>query len=216
MLAYSGAFGLTTGMYFVGRSVETQLMILFPVWALCLSLVAWTTGRALREASVGRREMTRLLLPAAAALIGFGVMVSAIARVSPPWRQVSRLEGAGQAAYDTPNAQRFIETHSAPGDRVLVIGTPVDHRLADRAGVVNVSPLNSFIALVSANEADRSLDQLSQEGGDQVFEAVTAPSRINPFWRGIPEFAEILRRRGYQLEMQDPSSGLRLWRRSAT
>jgi hypothetical protein len=213
MLAYSGALGLTTGMYFVGRSVETQLMILFPVWSLCLSLLAWTAASALREASVGRRAITRLLLPAIAALIGFGVMVSAIDRVSPPWRQVNRLVNGRQAAYDTPNAQRFIEAQSSPRDRVLIIGTPVDHRLASRAGVVNVSPLNSLIALVSAEEADRSLDQLQDEGGDAVFEAVTAPSAINPYWRGIPEFAEILRRRGYRLVTRDPSSGLRLWRR---
>jgi hypothetical protein len=216
MLAYSGTFGLTTGLYFVGRSAEIQLMILFPVWALCLSLVAWTSARALREASAEGRRLTRLLLPAAAALIGFGVMVSAIDRVSPPWRQVSRLDAGGRAAYDTPNAQRFIEAHSAPGDRVLVIGTPVDHRLADRAGVVNVSPLNSFIALVSADEADRSLDQLREEGGDAVFEAVTAPSAMIPYWAGIPGFAEILRRRGYRLAMRDPSTGLRLWRHAGT
>jgi hypothetical protein len=95
----------------------------------------------------------------------------------------------------------------------LVVGTPVDHRLADRAGVTNVSPLNSLIALVSADEADRSLDQLQDEHGTEVFEAVTAPNPINPLIR-IPEFATILNRRGYRLVEQDPSTGLRLWRRS--
>jgi len=214
MLAFAGAFGLTTGMYFVGRSIQIQLMILFPVWAFCLALVAWTAGRALRDAGAERRRLTRLLVPAAAALIGFGVMISAIDRVSPPWRQVSRLEAGGRAIYDMPNAQRFIEAHTDPGDRVLVIGTPVDHRLADRAGVVNVSPLNSYIALISDDEADRSLDQLRDEGGDEVFEVVTGPNSINPFLRPIPEFAAILTRRGYRLVEQDPNSGMRLWRRA--
>jgi hypothetical protein len=213
MLAYSGTFGLGTGMYFVGRSAEIQLMILFPVWAFCLALVAWIAARSLRSARGDRLRLRRLLLPAAAALIGFGVMVSAIERVSPPWRQVSRLENGGRAVYDTPNAQRFIEAQTQPGDHVLVIGTPVDHRVADRAGVVNVSPINDFIALVSADEADRSLDQLEDEGGNEVFESVTAPAANNPFPITIGEFATILRDRGYRLVEQDPSSGLRLWRR---
>ncbi|MDX6607455.1 MAG: hypothetical protein QOD14_1995 [Solirubrobacterales bacterium] len=211
MLGFSGAFGLITGMYFVGRSIELQLMILFPVWSFSLALVAWSAAGALRSARADRGRLVRLLLPAAAALIGFGVMVSAIDRVSPPWRQVSRLEEGGGGAYDLLNAQRFIESHTQPGDHVLVIGTPVDHRLADRAGVTNVSPLNSLIALVSSAEADRSLDQLQAEHGTEVFETVTAPNPINPLTR-IPEFATILRQRGYHLVEQDPSSGLRLWR----
>ena len=78
---------------------------------------------------------------------------------------------------------------------------------------VPLSPINDFIALVSANEADRSLDQLEDEGGHEVFESVTAPAANNPFPITIGEFATILRDRGYRLVEQDPSSGLRLWRR---
>ena len=32
MLAFSGIFGLATAMYFVGRSSQFQLMLLFPPW----------------------------------------------------------------------------------------------------------------------------------------------------------------------------------------
>jgi hypothetical protein len=212
MLAYSGAFGLVTGMYFVGRSVMFQLMILFPVWGLCLALVAWTAAHALRAARGDRNRLRRLLIPATAGLIGLGVMIAAIARIPAPWSQIGRLSGSGRAVNDTPNAQRFIESHTSPGEKVLVIGTPLDHRLADRAGVANVSPLNGFISLISPAEADRSLDQLEDEGGTEVFEAVTAPSAINPSLFKIPEFGTILRERGYRLVEQDPSSGLRLWR----
>ena len=35
MLAFSAIFGLVTGMYFVGRSSQFQLMLLFPAWGLC-------------------------------------------------------------------------------------------------------------------------------------------------------------------------------------
>jgi hypothetical protein len=212
MLAFSGAFGLISGMYYVGRSNELQLMILFPVWSLCLALVAWSAAGALRSARGETERLRRLLLPAAAALIGFGVMVSAIYRVSPPWRQVSRIQETGPSSYDLSNAQRFIESRTQPGDRVLVLGTPVDHRLADRAGVTNVSPLNSLIALISSNEAERSLDQLQDEHGTDVFEAVTELNAINRF-NPIPEFAAIMRQRGYRLIERDPSTGIRLWRR---
>jgi hypothetical protein len=212
MLAFAGAFGLISGMYYVGRSNELQLMILFPVWSLCLALVAWGAAGALRSARGDTVRLRRLLIPAAAALIGFGVMVSAIYRVSPPWRQVRRIQETGPSSYDLPNAQRFIESHTHTGDRVLVLGTPVDHRLADRAGVINVSPLNSLIALISSGEAERSLDQLQDDHGTQVFEAVTERNTINRF-NAIPEFATIMRQRGYQLIEQDPSTGMRLWRR---
>ena len=107
-------------------------------------------------------------------------MIAAIVRVPAPWGQIDRLGESGNAPNDTPNAQRFIESHTTPGEHILLIGTPVDHRLADRAGVTNVSPLNGFISLFSPSEADRSLDQLRDEGGDEVFEAATAPSAINP------------------------------------
>ncbi len=76
MLAFSGAFGLVTGMYFVGRSVEFQLMLLFPVWGFSLALLAWTAGGALRGARADRDRVRRLLIPAAAAMIGLGVMIA--------------------------------------------------------------------------------------------------------------------------------------------
>jgi hypothetical protein len=215
MLAFSGTFGLVTGMYFAGRSAELQLIILFPVWSLCLALVAWCAAQALRSARGDRRALRRLLLPTCAALIGYGVMVSALDRVAPPWRQIDRLADGGRAVDDTPNAQRFVETHTKPGDHVFLIGTPLDHRVAERAGVENVSPLSGYISLITRAEADRALDQLRADGGTSVFEAVTAASAVNPYPYKITELATILGQRGYRLIERDPSSGLRLWRLTA-
>jgi hypothetical protein len=214
MLAFTGAYGLITGMYFVGRSSQFQLMLLFPVWAFCLAVLAWTAARSLRAARGDTPALRRLLIPATAALAGFGVMIAAIDRIPAPWSQVSRLSESGLAVNDTPNAQRFVEANTDPGDHVLIIGTPLDHRLADRAGVQNVSPLNGYISLLSPAEADRSLDELDASGGNEIFEAVTAPTPINhsPF---LPrELGGIMTERGYRLVKQDPSTGLRLWRRS--
>lgn len=215
VLAYSGAFGLATAMYFVGRSSQFQLMLLFPAWGLALVPLAWTAARSLRAERTNRPRLTRLLLPACAALIGFGVMVSVIDRVSPPWRQVDRITTGGPGANDLLAAQRYIEANTEPGDPVLIIGTSLDHRLAERAGVENVSPLNDFTALVSPSEANRSLDQLEDAGGTEVFESMTTPAADGgkSVFR-IPEFGAILLARGYRLVGVDPESGLRLWRLS--
>ncbi len=214
MLAYSGAFGLATAMYFVGRSSQFQLMLLFPAWGLALAPLAWAAAGGLRSGRANRVRLTRLLLPACAALIGFGVMVSAVDRVSPPWRQVDRITTGGPGANDLLAAQRYIQANTEPGERVLIIGTSLDHRLAERAGVENVSPLNDFTALVSGSEANRSLNQLEDAGGTQVFESMTTPPREGgkTVFR-IPEFGAILLSRGYRLVGVDPESGLRLWRR---
>ncbi|HEX3561295.1 MAG TPA: hypothetical protein VHU24_00540 [Solirubrobacterales bacterium] len=215
MLAFSGVFGLATGMYFVGRSSQFQLMLLFPAWAFALALVAWTAARSLRAARGDRAILTRLLLPACAALIGFGVMVSAIGRVSPPWRQVDRLTTGGPGAHDLLGPQHYVEANTTPGEHVLIIGTTLDHRVADRAGVVNVSPLNGITALISPPEADRALDQLEDEGGNEVFESVSNAPATGGLTFKVPELAPILRQHGYRLVGDDPASGLRLWRRSA-
>ena len=84
MLAFSGVFGLVTGMYFVGRSSQFQLMLLFPAWGLSLTLVAWTMARTLHSARTDRTRLRRLLLPGFAALAGFGVMVAAIGQLPAP------------------------------------------------------------------------------------------------------------------------------------
>jgi hypothetical protein len=213
MLAFSSIFGLVTGMYFVGRSSQYQLMLIFPAWGFALALVAWTAARALRSVAGDRMRLRRLLIPACLALIGFGVMVAAIDRLPPPQRQIERLH-AGGTAQDLVPAERLVESHAQPGEHVLMIGVGgPDHLVAERAGVVNVSPLNGSTSLISPAEADRSLDQLEDEGGTLVFDGVSGLP-TGGFVFGIPEFAAILRARGYRLVGADPDSGLRLWRLS--
>jgi hypothetical protein len=212
MLAFSGVFGLATGMYFVGRSAQFQLMMLFPAWGLALALLAWTAIGSLGSARLDRLRLRRLLIPACVALIGLGVMIAAIARVPPPWRQVSRLENGGPPIAGLDNAVRYVEAHTQPGEHVLIIGTPLDHRVADLAGVVNVSPINGVTSLVSAKEADRALDQLEDEGGHQVIDGVSGLPEGGLVF-GIPEFATILRERGYRLVNEQPGTHLRLWTR---
>ncbi len=214
MLAFSGAFGLATGMYFVGRSSQFQLMLLFPPWALSLALVAWTAARSLRHSAGDPDRLKRILLPACAALIGFGLMLSAIGRVSPPWRQIDRLADGGVAVNDQLAAQRYVQSNTHPGDHVLIIGTTLDHRVADRAGVVNVSPVNGITGLIVPDEAERAIDQLEDEGGNSVFESVSHVPGAGGLVVEIPKLAAILRQRGYRPVGEDPSLHMRLWRRA--
>jgi hypothetical protein len=204
MLAFSATFGLTSAMYFVGRSSQFQIILLFPVWGLALALVALVAFRALLSARGDREALRRVLIPAAAALIAFGVMVATIGRISPPWHQIDRLNETGHPL-NLQNPAAYVAAHTAPGEHVVIIGPEAEHLIADRAGVVNSSPLNGILALFGPAEANRTLDQLQDEGGTQVFEGASA----------FPEFAAILRARGYRMVGSDPADHLRLWQRSA-
>jgi hypothetical protein len=214
MLAFSGVFGLVTGMYFVGRSLQYQLMLLFPVWAFALALVAWYAFLALRSAARDTVRLRRLLIPAAVALVGFGVMVASIDRLPQPQRQVDRLRAGGQPLNLGPT-ERVVERWTNPGDDILLIATPPDHLVADKTGVVNVSPLNGVTSFFSPAEADRSLDQLEDSGGDVVVERISDLPPVG-FAFGVPEFATILRQRGYRLVAEYPGIHLRVWRRASS
>ena len=141
-------------------------------------------------------------------------MVATIDGFPQPLRQVDRLRDGGGHLNLGPT-ERVVEQWTQPGDDVLLIESPPDHLVADRAGVVNVSPLNGVTSLFSPAEADRSLDQLEDSGGDLVIERVSdLPPR--GFLFGVPEFATILRGRGYRLVAEYPGLHLRVWRRAAT
>jgi hypothetical protein len=214
MLAFSAVFGLVTGMYFVGRSLQYQLMLLFPAWGFSLALVAWTAAHSLAAAAPDRLRLRRTLIPAAAALIGFGVMVATIDGFPQPLRQIDRLRDGG-GHLDLGPTEQVVEHWTQPGDDILLIATPPDHLVADRTGVVNVSPLNGVTSLFSPAEANRAIDQLEDSGGNTVIERVSDLPPVG-FAFGVPEFAAILRQRGYRLVAEYPGLHLRVWRRGPT
>ena len=213
MLAFSATFGLVTGMYFVGRSSQFQLMLLFPAWGFSLGLVAWCAAGSLRAARLDRVRLRRLIVPGCAALVGFGVMVSAIDRLPQPQRQIDRLN-AGGTPHDLGPLESYVESVTEPSEHVLLLALAPDHLVADKTGVINVSPLNGLGSLFSPKEADRSLDQLEEEGGNVVIERTSALPP-NAFAFGIPEFAAILRQRGYAMVSENPALYVRVWRRAS-
>jgi hypothetical protein len=213
MLAYAGTLGLLTSLYFAGRSLPWQLMLLFPIWGLALALLAWTAARSLSSASVQRRSLARSLLPSLAALCGFGVMVATIATFPPPWTQVERLTQSGSAVNDVPQVQRFVDGQTDPGEPILLFGTHTDHRVAERAGVVNVSPWNYWFSLLSEQEVLRALDALEQEQGSKVF----LYRALDPQGPGLLSdrgpVPAMLRARGYQQVVGEADSPLVLFER---
>ena len=114
MLGYAGVFGLLASMYFAGRSLPWNLMLLFPVWGLALALVAWTAAVDLRNAH-GSGALRRALLPSFAAMTGLGVAIAAISTVPRPWQQVERFSDPGRPVNDVPVVQRFVEELSRGG-----------------------------------------------------------------------------------------------------
>jgi hypothetical protein len=211
MLGFVGVFGLLTGSYFAGRSLPWQLMLLFPVWGLALALLAWLTYRHLSSTPAEQGVVSRSLLPSLAAMTGFGVMVAAIATFPLPWEQVERLSQTGPAVNDVPAEQRFVEDRTTPGESVLIIGTPTDHRVAERAGVSNVSPWNSIISLYSERDVLRALDALERERGSQVF--LVRP-HDSPLGSSAASVARVVAARGFERVAENPQGELRLWRES--
>ncbi|MSO40680.1 MAG: hypothetical protein EXQ70_02060 [Solirubrobacterales bacterium] len=209
MLAFAGILGLATGQYFAGRSVPFQLMALFPVWGFTLCLLTWTAARSLLAARKDRARLSSTLVAGLAVMLGFGVMVSAISRVPAPWREVERLSHTGPAIYDREGAQSFLERRTEPGEKLVLIGTGLDHRVAERAGAENVSPWTTVFALFSEREVLREIDALEAAGGTSFFERAQADA----LGVKLPEVARILRSRGYRLVETDPRSGIRLWQR---
>jgi hypothetical protein len=211
MLAFAGVFGLLTGSYFAGRSLPWQLMLLFPVWGLALALLAWTAFLHLGSARGEPGRLARTLLPSFAALTGFGVMVAAVTTFPLPWKQIDRLSQPGPAVNDEPAEQRFVAARTTPGEPVLIIGTVGDHRVAERAGVVNVSPWNSILSLFSDGDVRRALDQLDRARGSKVFLLDPADAIVASDPAAI---AHVLVARGFQRQDKNPQGKLVLWQRA--
>jgi hypothetical protein len=206
MLGFAGVFGLATGGYFAGRSVPWQLWGLFPAWGFALALLAWTAWLALRSARAGRSSLRRVIVAAFTALAGFGVMVASIDRFPVPWDQIERIADSGQVI---PDARRpFIESRTEPGDRVLIVGWELDHRLAERTGIVNVSPWFSAGALLGPNETRRALEQLEEEDDPRAF---VSPDRPDSLVGLMARVAAIMRDRGYVPVARDPTTGVIEW-----
>jgi hypothetical protein len=94
---------------------------------------------------------------------------------------------------------------------VLIIGSNLDHRIAERAGVVNTSPYFGYLSLVSERDLNRAIDFLEDEGGRKVFESPYPLMAITT--SRFPELDEILRQRGFRSVRREQDTGFVEWTR---
>ena len=192
LLAWSGVFGLGVGAYYVGRSHPEVLINMFPAWGLSVVLL---TVAVVRSAS--RRG--RLPGPAGiGCLVAFGVLVCSLAQTPLPWAQAERLGRTTQTRLIPPAAVRFVEQHTQPGEPVAIL-TAGGHRLADLAGVVNVTPYTGMESMPAREQLDETLRILRRAGGRRVIAAVEET---------VPEAVPAVEQAGFELTAVGAQVGL--------
>lgn len=165
MLAWTGTFGLGASVYFYAyRSHPDVLINLFSIWSVTLALLVVVTMSGLR--TDGRRWPTLAQL---AVLFGFGLAACSLAQLPLPWQQLDRIAlRAPQEPFRMPGLTAVVAAETEPGERVVVF-TPVGHRVANDAGVVNVNPYTGLGQMPAREQLDEVLALLRQDGGTKIF-----------------------------------------------
>jgi hypothetical protein len=189
MLVWSGVFGLTAGGYYAGRSHPEVLIDMFATWAFALVLLVVVTVRAIL-ARPSRRPTPGEL----AVLAGFGVAICSIAQTPTPWSQIDRLrDTASERLVEQAGAVRFVAASTTPEEHVAIL-TPLSHRVAYDAGVVNVSPYSGIESMPTVAQLELAIAALRASGGRLLF---TSNERT------LPETAVALRRSGFAPVAED-------------
>jgi len=203
LLAWSGAFGLGIGAYYMGRSHPEVLTNMFSAWALSLSLLFVSAVRALAARSVRRPTLAE-----AACLLGFGVLVCSLAQAPTPWSQIARLQDAGIAIYGHPVGETFIDARTHPGESVAILSA-LGHRAAFNVRIVDVTPYTGSKSMPTVDQLDETLHDLRAAGGRKVFISTSEA------WPELPEalaqrgYAEVARERFGMVEFAAPSRPVR-------
>jgi len=187
MLAWSGVFGLIAGSYFVGRADTFKLTALFSAWGFALALLAIAAARSL-AARGWRPGLAELLV-----LFGLGLSACALAETPAPWSQIARLGRTTRTRQlPEPAALRFVASRTHPGERVAIL-IALGHRIADRAGIVNVSPYSVVDAIVTRRQFRNVLGQMRRERAHELF---------LPNWMIVPRQDAELARNGFALRVR--------------
>jgi hypothetical protein len=164
MLAWSGAFGLLAGSYFVGRSERLDLLALLSAWCLALVLLLIAAARDL--AARGWRAPA---VPHVALAFAFGLAVCSLAQAPAPWTQVARLgERTPIPVFHRPEATAFVARALGPGERVA-IAAPLGHRIAYDLHIANESPYSAVEAMPLVRQSRETAAQLRRDGVRHVF-----------------------------------------------
>jgi hypothetical protein len=190
LLAWCAVFGLGASVYFYAyRSHPDVLVNLFSIWSLTLALLVVA---AVREVQAPRRLPG---LPALAATFGFGLAACSLAQAPAPWSELERISASVPSpqeqaippgGFRQPHVLRRLKQRTRDGEHVVLL-SPVGHRVAREAGVVNVSPYTGLGQMPAREQLDETIEILRREGGSKLFVAERAP----------PGLDEALRRRGF-------------------
>jgi hypothetical protein len=167
MLAWSGVFGLASGVYFAGRSHPQVLIDLFSPWAFSLALLLVVVVRALAARGWRRPAPAEL-----AVLFGFGILVCSLAQTPAPWSQIARIRDRTPVpVFKQLGASGFVAHATRPGERVAIL-IPLGHRIAYDTGRDNVSPYASIESMPTARQLRTTVRALRDAGGRKVFLAM--------------------------------------------
>ena len=181
LLAWSGAFGLVAGSYYVGASNPLTLGTLFSAWCFALALLTVVVVRAL--ATRPGRWPTG---PELAVLLGFGLAACSLAQLPAPWAQLERLRDRTEPIYEQRAAMRSIGVRVEPGQKVAIL-LPLGHRIAYELGIVNVSPYSGPAAMPKREQLRTTIAAMRREGARSAF--VDAGNR--------PQLVTALQRAGF-------------------
>jgi hypothetical protein len=136
----------------------------------------------------------RLSAPSIAVVFGFALAACSIAQMPNPLAQVRRM-GEAPTAQELPSGAfrqaavaRRVAEQTRTGERVVIL-SPIGHRVARDAHVVNVSAYPGLEQMPAREQLDEAVATLRREGGSKVF--LAEPTR--------PGLDAELRRRGFDL-----------------
>jgi len=173
MLAWGGVFGLLAASYYTGRSDDLKLVSMFSAWAFALALLTIVVARGLAAQGWRRPSPAQLLV-----LFGLALAICAVARVSSPQHQLSRLLDQQPPQY-RPLAERFIDSLTQPHERVAIL-MPMGHRFAYELGLENVFPYATQDALVTQWQLQTTLNAIRNAHVHRIFvyAGIIAPQQL--------------------------------------
>jgi hypothetical protein len=192
MLAWSGAFGLLAGTYFVGRPDSFKMDAMLSPWAFALLLLTVVTVRSLTIR--GWRWPT---LAESLVLFGFGLSVCSLAQMSPPAAELTRLGRTVPDWSDWRTMEQVIAAQTRRGQTVAIL-VPMGHRIAYDLGLRNISPYPLMNAIVTRAQLQTLIDALEASHVRTIF-LPTPGSQLLDEGDSAPQQIGTLVSAGYQI-----------------
>lgn len=156
LMVWSGTFGFGAFAYYLGRSVDEVLVVVFLAAGIAASLLLWE----LLGAGGVSRHIRRSPGGVALAILAWLASTGGVMRSSYLLEQPTRWGYTGlPRVFEQRPTVAAIRACVPPGTVVLVM-VPMGDRIADAAGVVNRFPYNSPGAIVTTQQVDRIVEAM--------------------------------------------------------